>query len=83
MLASHGQAASGGGLSLPFSLSQEEMGQLVGITRQAVGRCLRTWARAGWVDLGYTRIVIRNPEALAALAAGTDSRAGDGPSSSV
>jgi CRP-like cAMP-binding protein len=72
MLVAHGQAAPGGGLSLPFPLSQEEMGQLVGITRQAVGRSLRKWARAGWVDLGYARIVIRNPEALAALATGSE-----------
>jgi CRP-like cAMP-binding protein len=67
LLEAHGEPAPEGGLTLPFDISQEELGQLIGVTREAVGRCLRLWAHEGWVELGYARLVVRRPEALAAL----------------
>jgi CRP-like cAMP-binding protein len=64
LLDRHGCTAPDGGLTLPFRLSQEELGQMVGITREAVGRFLRAWEREGLVDLAYAQLVVRRREAL-------------------
>lgn len=47
LIAEHGEAHPNGGVALPFRISQEELGQPIGVTREAVGRCLRKWERAG------------------------------------
>jgi CRP-like cAMP-binding protein len=67
LLDAHGVANPGGGRALPFRISQEELGQLIGATREAVGRSLRAWEKRGWVDLGYAHLVVRRPKELAAL----------------
>lgn len=82
LFAAHGRPDPGGGLVLPFRLSQEELGQLIGATREAVGRCLRGWEADGWIDLGYAQLVIRKPEVLAALVAADGGRKDGGGSSS-
>ena len=67
LLVRHGEPAADGGCMLPFRLSQEDLGSLIGVTREAVGRVLRKWANEGWVDLGYARMVVRDPGALRRL----------------
>lgn len=67
LIQAHGVADSRGGIALPFRLSQEELGQLVGATREAVGRTLRAWERQNWVNLAYARLVVRDREALTRL----------------
>ena len=65
----HGRAARVGHLEL--RISQGELARFLGLTRQAVNHNLSDWRRLGWIELGRTKIVIRNTEALRALIAET------------
>ena len=57
------------GILLPMKLSQSVLGNLVGMSREMVNITLSELKRSGLVLLVDGRVVIRNPEALAALAA--------------
>ena len=50
----------------PFLLrvSQQELSDMVGAARENVNKLLRTWQRAGLLELGKRRIVIRDLDAL-------------------
>jgi CRP-like cAMP-binding protein len=47
-----------------ISLSQEELAEMVGGTRENVNRCLREWHRRGILQLKNRWTIILNPEAL-------------------
>ena len=53
----------------PFVLrvSQQEMGGIVGASSENVNKQLRAWQRAGLLELGKRRIVIRDLDALEGL----------------
>jgi len=51
-----------------LSLSQREMAEMVGGTRENVNRCLRDWQRRGILDLKDRWTIIRSPEALRKIA---------------
>jgi CRP/FNR family transcriptional regulator, cyclic AMP receptor protein len=56
------------GRALPkLSLSQREMAEMSGATRENVNRCLREWQRHGIVEMKDRWTVILKPEALQAL----------------
>ena len=61
----HGRAAGVGRLEL--QISQAELARFLGISRQIVNQNLSEWRRREWVDLGRSKIVIRNAEALRRL----------------
>ena len=82
LLDAHGETGPGGEVSLPFQLSQEVLGEMIGATRQAVGRCLGGWEQEGWVDLGYRTLVVRRPRRLIACA-GLESARAAGAAASV
>ena len=48
--------------------SQEELGNLVGVTRITVNRVLHIFAQKGWLTLQYRSVKLTNPAALAAYA---------------
>jgi CRP-like cAMP-binding protein len=50
-----------------LSLSQKELGEMAGGTRENVNRCLRDWERQGIVELKDRWTIIRNPDALRQL----------------
>jgi CRP-like cAMP-binding protein len=58
----HGRAAGVGRLEL--RISQAELARFLGISRQIVNQHLSEWRRNQWVELGRSKIVIRNAEAL-------------------
>ena len=45
-------------------ISQVELGQLMGATRETINRQLQTWRKKGWVELPKGHIKILDPEAL-------------------
>jgi CRP-like cAMP-binding protein len=47
-----------------LSLSQQELAEMVGATRENVTRCLRIWQRHGILQLKDSRIIILKPEVL-------------------
>ena len=59
----HG-AASEGGIELGLRLPQEQLGAMLGVTRQSVNRLLRSFEEAGLIAVDYNRITIRNAVAL-------------------
>jgi CRP/FNR family transcriptional regulator, cyclic AMP receptor protein len=50
------------------AITQSEIGGIVGLSRESTNRFLRAWADRGWVRLQRGGIVVRAPDALAALA---------------
>ncbi len=52
---------------LELKISQQELGQLMDSSREAVNKHLQNWRRRGWVELGRNRVAIVDPEALADL----------------
>jgi CRP/FNR family transcriptional regulator, cyclic AMP receptor protein len=51
-----------------LSLSQRELAEMSGATRENVNRCLRDWRRRGILELKERWTIILKPEALSALA---------------
>jgi CRP-like cAMP-binding protein len=65
----HGEPM-GGGVCIPLRLSQHELGELIGATRESVNKHLRAWQRRRIVARDGGRLVVRNVAALRALAGG-------------
>lgn len=53
-------------------LSQTELGEMCNISRHLVNRTLGEFERARWIDTGYNRVSIRNPDALRAFVSDPD-----------
>lgn len=58
---------TGQGLLLDLHLPQEDLGRMLGASRQSVSKELRQWERQGLITLDYGRIVIRDLPALKRL----------------
>jgi CRP-like cAMP-binding protein len=52
---------------MKLSLSQSELAEMAGGTREKVNRCLREWQRQGIIELRNRWTIIRKPEALRGL----------------
>lgn len=50
--------------TLVVRASQTVLAEMIGATREAVGRNLIAWEREGWIALGYRKVIILKPEAL-------------------
>jgi CRP-like cAMP-binding protein len=48
-------------------ITQCELGQIIGVSREATNRQLRDWENNNWVELESGAVVLLDPEALAAL----------------
>jgi CRP/FNR family transcriptional regulator, cyclic AMP receptor protein len=59
-------ATSSGAID-PVRLSQRELGNIVGATRESVNKCLRVWQSAGIIRIENNRIEITKPDALVEL----------------
>ncbi len=57
------------GIELGLRLPQEQLGAMLGVTRQSVNKLLRGFEAAGLIAIDYNRITIRDPAALDAIAA--------------
>jgi CRP/FNR family cyclic AMP-dependent transcriptional regulator len=55
------------GLRLDIKLSQQQIGNLIGISRESINKCLMDWGRAGYLAVNGGFITIRDREALAGL----------------
>ena len=45
-------------------ISQAELGEMMGTSRESINRLLQEWREEGWVDLGRNRLTIHNLQAL-------------------
>jgi len=55
------------GLLLDLHLPQEDLGSMLGASRQSVSKELREWEKQGWIGLDYGRVLIRDLAALKRL----------------
>jgi CRP/FNR family cyclic AMP-dependent transcriptional regulator len=70
LLALIGSSGSGSGdAAATLSLSQSDLAQMLGVTREAVSKQLSLWREAGIVALGRRRLTVRNARALAKISA--------------
>jgi len=59
--------------SRTIAITQQEISEMVGMTRESINKQLRAWAARDWVRLEHGAIVLLNPEPLRGLAeAGED-----------
>lgn len=72
LLKSDGRERDEGGIQL--AISQAELGQFLGISRQVINQYLGCWSTQGWVTLRRGRIIVRDSAALRQVAGltGTD-----------
>lgn len=55
---------TGEGIVIGLKLSQEELGNLVGVSRESVNRQVRLWVEAGVLDYAHGIIIIKDSDAL-------------------
>ena len=52
------------GIAIGIKLSQEELGNLVGVSRESVNRQVRLWVESGVLDYTHGTIILKNSDAL-------------------
>jgi CRP/FNR family cyclic AMP-dependent transcriptional regulator len=55
--------------SRKISITQREIGQIIGMTRESTNKQLRVWEERNWIKLERGSIVVLKPDSLAAVAA--------------
>lgn len=60
----HGRTVAGGGIRIDFKISQEELGSLVGATRENVNKLVRAWVDEGVLETRQSTVIVRQPESL-------------------
>jgi CRP-like cAMP-binding protein len=51
-----------------ISISQSELSQIVGLSREMTNKQLQVWVKRGWITLAHRRIVVERPDVLARIA---------------
>lgn len=57
-------------------ITQKDLGDIVGLSRESTNRQLREWENAGWVALEKGSCVLKRPDRLAELAEGSANQGG-------
>jgi CRP-like cAMP-binding protein len=60
--------AAKGGVCIDIRLSQQQLGAIVGLTRESVNKWLGEWQRAGWIAVKQGYVTLLDASALAGLA---------------
>jgi CRP/FNR family transcriptional regulator, cyclic AMP receptor protein len=60
-----------------IAITQQEISEMVGMTRESINKQLRAWASRDWVRLEHGAIVVLNAEALRELAEASPDENGD------
>jgi len=60
----HGREVDAGALRIDVPITQEEIAQMIGASRESVNKALGTFIERGWVTLDERIYTIRNPDAL-------------------
>jgi CRP-like cAMP-binding protein len=60
-----------------IAITQQELSEMIGMSRESINRQLRAWVAQGWVRLGHGAIVVLNVSPLRAIAADDTVRPGD------
>lgn len=57
----------GGDIKIDLRLSQEELGFMLGTTRQTINKIIQSWQKQGTIDMHYGFITIKNKPQLLAM----------------
>jgi CRP/FNR family transcriptional regulator, cyclic AMP receptor protein len=60
----YGRTMAGGGIRIDFRISQEELGSLVGATRENVNKLIRAWVDEGVLETSQSTVILRRPDRL-------------------
>ena len=60
----YGEELADGSRRIGLPISQSELGQLLGTSRESINKHLQAWRREGWIALERRHVVIRDVEAL-------------------
>jgi CRP-like cAMP-binding protein len=60
-----------------IAITQQEISEMVGMTRESINKQLRAWATRNWVRLEHGAIVVLNPEMLRELTEAGSGNEGD------
>jgi CRP-like cAMP-binding protein len=60
----HGRTTAAG---IKLAISQEELAQFLGVSRQIVNQHLQTWKSEGWIQLGRGNVTVANVRSLETL----------------
>lgn len=60
-------AKEGDGIRINVKLSQTDLGNMLGVTREAVNKQLREWKKDGIVDMQDGQVLIQDPKMLARI----------------
>ena len=63
LLMGHGKPSAATG-ELTLKLSQEELGQMLGVSREAINKQLGSWSREGWLSTKHGKITLHDGDAL-------------------
>lgn len=63
-LGQHYGRVTSDGIQINLKLSQEELGNLAGVSRESVNRQLRAWEEEGVIDLGHGTLVLKQSDVL-------------------
>ena len=63
----YGVPVAGGGTRIDFRLSQQEFGEMAGVTRESVNKHMRVWQDRGLIDFEHGQVTIRDPARLEKL----------------
>jgi CRP-like cAMP-binding protein len=64
LASSHGRKSAAGA---QVKITQEDLAQFLGLSRQIVNKYLQTWKKQGWITLGRGSVVLENERALREL----------------
>ncbi|WP_121630264.1 Crp/Fnr family transcriptional regulator [Tropicibacter alexandrii] len=67
-----GKPDEDGGIVLDGAFTQSELGDMAGLTRETVNRLIRNWDADGILERRPDKLVLRNPDALDAMAQGVN-----------
>lgn len=57
------------GIMIDLHLPQDDLGRMLGVTRQSISRILKLWEEQSWIKLQYGRLVLCDESALLNIAA--------------
>jgi CRP-like cAMP-binding protein len=60
-----------------IAITQQEISEMVGMTRESINKQLRAWATRNWVRLEHGAIVVLNPQMLRELTEAGSGNEGD------
>jgi CRP/FNR family transcriptional regulator, cyclic AMP receptor protein len=60
----HGEPNGDGGVTIATRVTQEELAQMIGVSRESANRLIASFTGRGWIDWNDGRPLIRKPESL-------------------